>query len=218
MTATKTDLTPSEARQQLEDAQIHLQELINRLEQGDFSVKQSSLSQAKSKVEFLESVAKGAEAAEQRRKDEERDAAGKQLYNEFLTDAEKVISEADQALGDVGRTVALAFDALDRIHDLRHGYQSRWNDLFRGHTEQPAALLFKLNGNPSATFGAIAEGRVLPRLAPIETIEAVIAEAARGRGTPSGADAVWWSQLKVRQIASGLRDIRSLVRYFSEDG
>lgn len=217
-TKTKTDVSSSvEARQQLEAAEIHLEELTNRLERGDFSVRQSDLSQAENRVRYLERVVTGAEVADQRRQGEERDDAGKRLYQEFLTGAEKAVREADQALQDVGRTVAVALDALDQIDDLRHGFQSRWNGLFRGHTEEPAALAFKFNGNPSGSFGAITEGRVLPRMNSIETIEAVIAESVRGRKNMSGPDAAWWSKLKAPQIASGLRDIRNLVQYFSED-
>ena len=217
MTA-KTELAPVEARQQLEDAHLHLEELTGRLERGDFSVRQSDLSQAESRVRYFERVAKGAEAAAECRRAEERDEAGRQLHGEFLADVSETITEADKALYDLGRAAAVAIDRLDAISDLRHGYYAKWNDLFRGHTADEAALLFKMNGNPSGTFGSIAEGRGLPQVNPIETIEAIIAEAVRGREKHrmSGRDADWWARLKQPQIAHGLRDLRNLLQTFKE--
>jgi hypothetical protein len=226
-TATKTTTTseaaespsPVEARRQLEQAQVHLEDLTARLGRGDFSVRQSDLSEAQERVSYLEHVAKGAEAADQRRQAEERDEAGRRLHDEFLADVAGVVGETDQALRAMGQAVVVAVNALDAIGDLRNGYQARWNEIHRGHTEDPSALLFKFGGDASGSFGAVAEGRVLPRVDVIETVMACVGEAltGRSRGEMSGADMAWWDRLRQPQIASGLRALRALVEFFASE-
>jgi hypothetical protein len=209
--------SPVEARRQLEQAQVHLEDLTARLGRGDFSIRQSDLSEAQERVSYLEHVAKGAEAADQARKAEERDEAGRRLHEEFIADAAGVVGEADQALVAVGQAVVVALNALDAIGDLRNGYQARWNEIHRGHTEDPSALLFKFGGDASGSFGAVAEGRVLPRVDVIETVMACVGEAltGRSRGEISGADVSWWDSLRQPQIANGLRALRGLHEFFT---
>lgn len=209
-------LTGAVARQQLEAAQIHLESITGRLSRGDFSVHQDDLSEAQERVSYLEHVVTGAENADRERKAQERDEAGRTLHEEFVSATAQVVGEANTALEDVGRAVTVALDKLDAIAEIRQGFQRRWNEIHRGHTEDPSALLFKVGGVPGGTFGAVAEGRVLPRLDAIEVIEAVIGETIKGRsrGEMSGVDAHWVSQLRQPTIANGLRALRSLHEHF----
>lgn len=99
-THTKADLSPVEARQQLETAQVHLEDLTNRLSRGDFSVRQGDLVEAQSRVSYLQVVVEGAETADQRRNLHDRThhvawlrasfAASRSAEQEDVTSAENI--------------------------------------------------------------------------------------------------------------------------------
>ena len=217
MTTTKAGKdtpTPQEAEAELRKAEQHFSDLEARLLEGDTSVRQSDFSSARSRVEYMEKVLKGAEATAVREAKADREERGRQLHREFVTDTSKLVTETNQSLIEAGKTFNVALDHLDQMRELKDTYQGKVNQIFGGDMENPVALLFKRGHHSAGSFGAIDEFHVLPRPNPVMTLLAVFGEALRGRDRRlSGPDQSWAGQLKQGPLANGLRDLRAIVEY-----
>ena len=218
MTTSKTKgdtLSPEKAEAQLREAEDHYNDLEERLTSGDTSVRQSDFSSARSRVEYMEKVLKGAEASAFREAKADREERGRQLHKEWVTDTSKLVTQTNQSLIEVGKAFNVALDYLDQMKDLKDAYQNKVNEIFRGDMENPVALLFKRGHHSAGSFGALDESHLLPRPNPVETILAVFGEALGGRdhSRRTGPDAKWWGQLKAPQLANGLRELRALAEF-----
>ena len=214
-TKAKSDTpSPEEAEAQLRDSEDHYHDLEERLTAGDMSVRQSDISSARSQVEYMEKVLKGAEATAFREAKADREERGHQLHRRFVADTSKLVTQTNQSLIEVGMALSVALDDLDQMKDLKDAYQKKVNEIFGGDMENPVALLFKRGHHSAGSFGALDEFHVLPRPNPVMTLLAVFGETLRGHDrTLSGPDQGWAGQLKQGPLANDLRDIRALGEY-----
>ena len=143
-TKAKSDTpSPEKAQAQLREAEDHYNDLEERLTSGDMSVRQSDFSSARSRVEYVEKVLKGAKATAFREAKADRKERGRQLHREFVTDTSKLVTRTNESLIEVGKAINDALDYLDQMKDLKDAYRSKVNEIFRGDMENPVALLFK---------------------------------------------------------------------------
>ena len=217
MTTTKAGsvaLSPEKAKAQLREAEHHYNDLEERLTSGDTSVRQSDFSSARSRVEYMERVLKGAEATAVREAQTDREERGRQLHREFVADTSNLVTQTNESLIEAGKAFNVALEYLDQMKDLKDAYQNKVNGIFGGDMENPVALLFKRGHHSAGSFGALDEFQVLPRPNPVMTLLAVFGEALHGRDRKlSGPDRSWAGQLKQGPLANDLRDLRALVEY-----
>ena len=213
MTVTKTTPSPAEARTQLREAEDLYSNLEKRLTSGDMGVRQSDISSAHDRVEYLEKVLKGAEVTAFLEAQTDREERGQKLHREFVADTSQLVIQTNKSLLELGKAVGKALADLDKVRDLKNAYQNKVNSIFAGDMDNSAALLFKRGHHSAGSFGAISESHLLPQPNPVETVLAIFGELLKGRDNrhKTGPDAKWMNLLKAPQLANGLRELRTLV-------
>lgn len=211
---TTTTVARSEVRlreQELEEARQRLESIETRLRAGDATVTSADLARAKADVEHASLALEGALNQARNSAFLERERAGNELYQEWLTAAPAaaaaIIEQARDAVASLGRLL----DLVAEYEQLRHGFKLRFDSIFTEAQRQEAAARQFYWGD---SWGKLAEGvRAVsipnPGLLAVSLIGEALKESRKGM---SPGDRHWLNHVIPQNAAHEMKTIQQIAR------
>jgi ribosomal protein L17 len=215
-------ITPETADQEAVEAQALAVELEARLKAGDFDVTAAQLATARQKADHAVLRAEGVNANAEREAAAELNRQGEDLHARFVEDILADFENMETRIVAFAQAAGALFDSVTTYEDRRVGYKRKWNALFAGNTDLPAALRFKANSRPGGDFGALADPHhVARKVTPVQLVIAVLSEvitsAVSKVGELDGIDRGLRTQLASGGYANGLRSLRELRKQLDKE-
>lgn len=181
---------------------------------GDLSISPSDVREARTEAEDLVLRLESAKAAKAREEREDLEQRGTDLHARFVEDQTAAFETVEQKIVGFAQAAGALLDSLDFYDETREGYKRRWNEVFRGNTDLPAALKFKAGGKSGGgDFGALDHPYTVARsIPPLQTVVAVLGEVITRypKNPRSGIDREIYGRLTVTGHQNGLKSLREL--------